>query len=340
MCPRTNRCSFSFNPRVLTLSSPVPLSTDGAAGISVKKKGFPEIPVPKHTSHSHSPRGVSSTTQKSTLNQLDRSKASISIKGREWKSFAAPRVTGPVPTIHQAGLIYSIPAVAVFARALVPGRTKTRLIPALGPDGAAEFHRALVSDALRKVARLKGHLARYLFVTGGSLPSALVPTSFECRRQVGSDLGQRMGRAFAELLRQHSRAVVIGTDSPGLVPSLLRLALEELRTADAVLGPCPDGGYYLIGLRRTYRDLLDGVRLGTEFAFRDTVDSLLAQGFSFSVLESCLDIDLPQDLVALRESLVKNSSARRVMPQTWRFLSKMGSFGMGNLPTVRHPCAI
>jgi uncharacterized protein len=211
-------------------------------------------------------------------------------------------------------------ALAVFARAVVPGRTKTRLIPALGPGGAARFHRALVSDALSKVAKLKGGTARYLFTAGGSVPAEMVPAGFECRRQQGRDLAQRLERAFAALLRQHSRVVIIGTDSPSVAPAILRLALKELRSTDAVLGPCPDGGYYLIGLRRTSRGLFSGIRLGTRFAFRDTLASLLANGFSCSVLEPCPDVDLPQDLAVLEKSLIKNPATRRLMPHTWRFL--------------------
>jgi uncharacterized protein len=212
--------------------------------------------------------------------------------------------------------------VAVFARAVVKGKTKTRLIPALGPDGAAEFHQALVSDTLRKVAKLRGNSARYVFTAGGSLPREIVPPGLECRRQLGGDLAQRLQRAFTQLLRQHSRVIVMGTDSPGLAPATLRLGLDELRTTDAVLGPCPDGGYYLVGLRRISPGLFSGVRMGTEFAFEDTLRSLLQHGLSCSVLELCPDVDLPQDLAALKKSLTKNPAARRLAPQTWRFLSK------------------
>ena len=214
------------------------------------------------------------------------------------------------------------PAVAIFARAIVPGKTKTRLVPLLGPDGAAELHRALVSDALGKVATLKGNFARYLFSAGGNLPDSMVPRGFECRRQQGRDLAQRLSRAFTELVRRHSQAVIIGTDSPALAPAMLRLSLEELRTTDAVLGPCPDGGYYLIGLRRTCRGIFDGLRLGTEFAFGDTLASLLDHGFSCSVLEPCPDVDFPADLAVLKKSLLKSPAARRLAPHTWRFLAK------------------
>jgi rSAM/selenodomain-associated transferase 1 len=222
------------------------------------------------------------------------------------------------------GAARNSPAVAVFARAIVPGKTKTRLIPALGAGGAADFHRALVSDALHKTAKLKGVAAHYLFTSGGSLPKEMVPEVFECRRQQGRDLAQRLQRAFTQLLRWHSHAVIIGTDSPLLSPAILRLALEELRTTDAVLGPCPDGGYYLIGLRRTCRGIFNGLRLGTEFAFGDTLASLIDHGLSCSVLEPCPDVDLPEDLTALKKSLAKNPAARSLAPHTWQFLSKAG----------------
>ncbi|HUX09046.1 MAG TPA: TIGR04282 family arsenosugar biosynthesis glycosyltransferase [Terriglobia bacterium] len=234
---------------------------------------------------------------------------------------AASAVSRAKRTIRHPGLTHSIPAAAIFARAIVPGKTKTRLIPSLGAEGAAEFHRALISDALRKVAGLKGNMARYLFVAGGNLDS--VPEIFECRRQQGRDLGRRIERAFGELLLKHSRVVVIGTDSPALAPSLLRLALEELRTVDAVLGPCPDGGFYLVGLRRTVRGLFAQVRMGTEYAFRDTLDRLLAHGFTCSLLEPCPDIDRPQDLATLKKYLRKKPAIRRLMPDTWRLLAKM-----------------
>jgi uncharacterized protein len=216
-------------------------------------------------------------------------------------------------------------ALGVFARAAIPGKTKTRLIPALGPEGAAEFHRALVSDTLRKVARLKGKVVRYLFIAGGAIPPSMAPRYFGCQKQRGRDLGERLDQAFKLLLRQHSRALVIGTDSPMLSPSILRLAFEELRVVDAVLGPCPDGGYYLIGLRRTVAGLFRNVRLGSEFAFRDTIEGLISRGFSCAVLEPCPDIDRPEDLRKLRKELIKNPSARRLMPATWKFLSHASS---------------
>lgn len=179
-------------------------------------------------------------------------------------------------------------------------------------------------DTLHKVAGRKAEAVHYLFVTGGNIPKETVSNVFQTRRQTGRDLGQRLERAFAQLLRQHSRVVIVGTDSPAFEPSMLRLAFEELRTTDAVLGPCPDGGYYLVGLRRAVGGLFKGARLGTEFALQDTLENLLVQGLSCSLLETYPDIDRPQDLVVLKRTLARRPAMRRLMPQTWRFLSKRG----------------
>ncbi len=219
------------------------------------------------------------------------------------------------------------PAVAIFARAPVPGEAKTRLAPLLGLEGAAQFQAALVCDAVRKVALLR-RVSPYLFFAGrtplpwrnwhGGKPEwssyALVP-------QQGADLGGRLERAFRQLLGRHPRVLVIGTDSPTLSAQKLRRALRELRYCEGVLGPCPDGGYYLIGLRRFSRGLFRCVRWGTPFAFRDTLRNLVERNFSCSVLEPVSDVDRPADFWRLAKSLSQSRQLRRLAPATWCFVN-------------------
>ena len=210
-------------------------------------------------------------------------------------------------------------ALAVFARCPSPGRAKTRLIPLLGPRGATELHAALVLDTLRKVDTLPRNVTPYLFLTGrGHPPDA---GRFILARQRGTELGARLQNAFKVLLSGHTGAVIIGTDSPLLPPRILRLAFDELKVCDAVLGPCPDGGYYLIGLRRCYPNLFRGVRWGTASALRDTLENLLATGLSCSILEPYPDVDVPTDLRRLFRELKQNRSARRLASSTWEFLA-------------------
>lgn len=212
------------------------------------------------------------------------------------------------------------PALAIFARTPVPGRVKTRLIPLLGSSGAAHFQAALISDTVGKVDGVGRPAARYFFYTGRDRPAPNSLRGCVVKRQEGRDLGERLARAFRQLLRRHSQVVVMGTDSPALSPRLVRQALAELRICDAVLGPCPDGGYYLVGLRRLKAGIFGRIRWGTRSAFRDTLRNLLRAGFSCSILEAVGDVDRPEDLERLQRELVRSSAARRLAPSVWRFL--------------------
>jgi hypothetical protein len=228
--------------------------------------------------------------------------------------FQTPETSGRKPPL----------AVAVFARAAVPGRAKTRLIPLLGPHGAAELQSALLRDALRKVDTLAGVASPWLFLTGSRFHRARGRRRWTVAEQRGRDLGQRLNRAFRRMLSRHSAAIIIGTDSPLLPPRTLRQAWSELVVCDAVLGPCPDGGYYLIGLRRLAPGLFHRVRWSTRFAFRDTRRQLLRHGFACSVLASVPDMDRPRDFRELAQQMTRQPSIRALAPATWRFLKGAG----------------
>jgi rSAM/selenodomain-associated transferase 1 len=216
----------------------------------------------------------------------------------------------------------TLPALAIFARAPIPRQAKTRLIPLLGPRGAADFHAALVSDVLQKVNALGSQVAPYLFLAGGRYPVSSSLSDYKLVRQCGADLGERLERAFRRLLKRHRRALVIGTDSPLLAGRGLLRALEKLRVADAVLGPCPDGGFYVIGLRRLVPGLFEGVRWGSASACRNMQERLLAHNYSCAMLEPVDDVDRPSDVARLNRELTANPAARRLAPSAWRFLQE------------------
>ena len=141
--------------------------------------------------------------------------------------------------------------------------------------------------------------------------------------QRGRDLSARLDFAFARLLRRHPRAVIIGTDSPLLSPRLLHLALTELNVCDAVIGPCPDGGFYLVGLRCKIPGLFRGVRLSSRHAFGDTLRALLQQGLSCAVLPAVPDIDRPDDLKEIARQMTRRHALRAAAPALWRCLKTL-----------------
>ena len=196
-----------------------------------------------------------------------------------------------------------IPRILVFAKAPLPGRAKTRLIPALGPAGAAHLHANLVRRTLRTAARCRGTRVELHSAAPASHPLfASCGRNFELTRwaQCGGDLGRRMHRALRHTLRRAPCAILIGTDCPRLAVADLAQAIDSLqRGADAVLGPATDGGYWLIGLRRPAPFLFRAMPWGTSEVLRRTRQRLRHRGWTWHELPPRNDLDTPLDLARL-----------------------------------------
>jgi rSAM/selenodomain-associated transferase 1 len=190
--------------------------------------------------------------------------------------------------------------ILVFARAPVPGRVKTRLATRLGPDGAAEAHRACVLDTIALVNSLPGCARRLVFAGGASAwrQAGLAPgAGWEFGPQRGRDLGERLGNGFAEAFGRGARKVVaIGTDTPWMGARRLRMALGWLDGCDVVLGPSFDGGYYLIGARRMVPGIFRGIAWGTSNVLNATRLALARAGAGYRMLAWDFDLDRPADL--------------------------------------------
>ncbi len=189
----------------------------------------------------------------------------------------------------------------VFTRYPEPGKTKTRLIPVLGPEGAAELHRRMTEHTLRKVRQFLASHAGFLQIQydGGSEEGLRQWLGADLRPvpQGQGDLGRRMGLAFAESFEQGMRRVVIvGTDCPGIRPAHLARAFHALRRRDVVIGPARDGGYYLIGLRRPAPDLFDGIPWGTGEVLQRTLEAAAASSRRVALLDPLEDVDRPEDI--------------------------------------------
>lgn len=198
--------------------------------------------------------------------------------------------------------------VIVFGRCPLPGQTKTRLIPALGPEGAAALHAQMTAHTLHAVEQLcfADGVSAEMRYTGGSAESmrarfgggsVALPAVCPFLPQGEGDLGARMHRAIADAYaRGARRIVVIGTDCPSIDRVLLEDALAALRTRDCVIGPAADGGYYLIGLRRPAAQVFEGVRWGTDRVLAETLRRLRDAGMSVHLLPQRSDVDEPSDL--------------------------------------------
>lgn len=187
--------------------------------------------------------------------------------------------------------------IAVFARSPVAGACKTRLIPALGAEGAAALARRMLLHTLEQA--LAADIGPVMLCTtpGPGHPDWLhiaLPAAVRCLAQGDGDLGQRLAGIARHWLP--GALLLIGTDCPGLDAVLLRSAAEALSRHDAVLLPVSDGGYALLGLRRFDASLFSGIDWSTERVSAQTLERLTGLGWSFSRLPTGHDIDTPDDL--------------------------------------------
>lgn len=189
--------------------------------------------------------------------------------------------------------------IAVFARAPVPGQTKTRLIPRLGAHGAAALQRILMRRTLETaLAANVGPVS--LWCAPDCKDPAFVELSelfrVSCYPQRGADLGERMFQAFAHICRR-SAALVIGTDCPALTTPELRTAAYALEQGtDAVFVPAEDGGYVLVGLRHAQASLVHGISWGSGRVMDETRERLRRSALRWVELRSSWDVDRPEDL--------------------------------------------
>lgn len=210
----------------------------------------------------------------------------------------------PTQTAHNAALV-------IFAKAPIAGQVKTRLCPPLTYDEAATLHGSFVLDMLErtKVAatRLKLPLDRYL----ACAPSSTLVffqimeerQSVKLIDQVGDGLGARMEQAFATLFgKGYQRVFIVGTDVPSLPLDHYKQALALLEAHDVVLGPAPDGGYYLIGLKQPRPELFTDIAWSTDRVLAATQEKAASLGLKTALLPSWRDVDTIDDLRALMDA--------------------------------------
>jgi len=204
-------------------------------------------------------------------------------------------------------------ALIVFVKSPEPGEVKTRLMPALGADLAAELYRALCEEVLQATVPEAGEYERLVFFAPPEAAEAVrawLP-GLRIVPQSGDDLGARMTAAFARAFeRGAERVAIIGTDAPGVSRQGVVEALDALDDADVVLGPAVDGGYYLMALGRPHPHLFEGVRWSTPTVLEETLSRAGAAGLRTRTLAPLADIDTPEDLRAEWLSVVRLLESR------------------------------
>ena len=183
--------------------------------------------------------------------------------------------------------------ILVFAKQPVAGRVKTRLIPALGAEGAAQMARWMLDWTLLQARATELPVE----LCGDPHPGSWYAPNpaLDFTAQGEGDLGERLARA-AERALADGPVLLVGSDCPELDRARLQAAAERLATHDAVIHPAWDGGYVLLGLARFDPSLFSGIAWSTGSVAAETIARIEALGWRFHIGETLRDVDEPADL--------------------------------------------
>lgn len=204
-------------------------------------------------------------------------------------------------------------ALIVVAKRPTPGKTKTRLSPPLTPELSSALYECFLFDTLDQMRQVDEAQRVIAYLDERDYFQRLAP-DFELIPQQGHDLGERLNNALTSYLSHgYERVVIMDSDSPTLPPEHLSQAFRILSDgADVVLGPCDDGGYYLIGIKKPAPRLLLEVQMSTSTVTANTIALAEEDGLKVSLLPTWYDIDDAASLLRVMkevESLNSNFAA-------------------------------
>jgi len=231
-------------------------------------------------------------------------------------------------------------ALVVMAKQPEAGNTKTRLCPPLTKEQGANLYEALLKDTILSASTVDrtslvvgltpaDSIGYFREICPGT--TLLLPVS-------GSDVGECMNLVTTSLFHSGYRSVIVmNSDGPSLPVDYLDKAVEELEESDMVIGPCEDGGYYLIGLHEPKPALFTGIDWSTNRVASQTLANAKLDGMSVALLPSWYDVDTPEDLHRLINELTVLPPA--VLPHVRQVLSHIkedtGKFKMTGQPASR-----
>lgn len=194
----------------------------------------------------------------------------------------------------------------VFSRYPKAGATKTRLIPVLGAEGAAELQRRMTEHALAGALTLAERQPLKIEINyegdDRSAMEAWLGTQVSYSPQPDGDIGRRMRKALTGAFAEGAdRVVLVGSDIPGICADILEQAYKALQEKDLVIGPAADGGYYLIGMNKlilgaAQNVLFEGIEWGSHRVFAQTMGRASSIGATVTRLKALHDVDRPGDM--------------------------------------------
>ena len=206
-------------------------------------------------------------------------------------------------------------AIICFTRVPKPGTTKTRLLGLLTPEQCARLHWAFLQD----LSRIYPALDADLFISHTPDPewirlAEVFPFAAGYFPQEGADLGEKMHNALAKVLAMgYGGAVLTGADLPLMTAGHLESAFLALEKAEITIGPNPDGGYYLIGMKVPHEGIFHIPNYGGTTVYERTLAAIRDTGLSYIPSTPCADVDTPEDLRELTGVIDSNSATGKCL---------------------------
>lgn len=213
--------------------------------------------------------------------------------------------------------------ILLFAKYPEIGKVKNRLTISMDNESVVEIYKLFVHDILTKIKDTpydsiicyhpKNSIDKFKGWLGGNY--LFVP-------QIGKDLGERLKNSFETCFSKgFSKLIAIGSDSPDLKLDIFKEAFDSLKNYDSVIGPCIDGGYYLIGFSKKsyYPDIFDNIPWSTGEVFKKTLEVFSKENIQVQVLPKWYDVDTVDDLLYLYK---KNLNTDFKFSKTMDYLSK------------------
>src|SRR5438046_6022443 len=222
-------------------------------------------------------------------------------------------------------------ALAVMTKAPQAGRVKTRLVPPLTPEEAAELNKCFLRDTAAALSNAAGAdtvcgIAVYTPVGAEAAYTDILPADFCLLPQRGDKFGERLYLAIEDLFKCGFESVcLIDSDSPTVPAENFADAVEMLSTIEdrVVLGPSDDGGYYLIGVKKPHQHLFEQIDWSTERVLNQTIQRATEIGLEVKLLPTGYDVDDGASLSRLCNELLLDTRQNDVAPYTRKFLANL-----------------
>jgi rSAM/selenodomain-associated transferase 1 len=193
-------------------------------------------------------------------------------------------------------------AIIIMAKAPVSNKVKTRLTPSLAPSDASRLYHGFLLDKIEQVKSISEALpfVAYTPRSSESFFRGIIPDDFSLIFQVGKDLGERLTGVSQEFFAKGvNKVIILDSDTPNLPIDYIREGISRLDEVDVVLGPCEDGGYYLIGMRSFIPEIFSGIPWSTALVTELTIKKAQTLGLTVSMLPLWYDVDTVKDLKRL-----------------------------------------